>query len=412
MIRQHMSLSHEKAEWWGSIWVFHMRKLNDQAAYEFIFFPLWHEKVKWSGSMWVCHMRMQYDQAAYKFFVVSLTWGCRITKQCLEFVFSSHENAEWSGSIWVCLMRKWCYQAAYECLMRKWYYQAAFEFVSWESGVIRQHMSLSHEKVVLSGSIWVSHEKVVLSGSIWVCLMRKWCYQAAYEFVSWESGIIRQHLSVSWESGIIRQHLSVSWESGIIRQHLSLSHEKVVLSGSIWVCLMRKWYYQAAYECLMRKWCYQAAYEFVSWESGIIRQHQSLFLSHSHEDVDWPGSVLSSFFCPTHMRVLHDQAAYEFYHMKMLNGQVASDFVFCPTPMKLLNDQIAYSLSHKPEGAKGSDFVWICFVFVPLSHENSKWWDSILISTSLIQMKLIRKMNCHEKYLSWNLTVFISAVFY
>jgi hypothetical protein len=52
------------------------------------------------------------------------------------------------------------------------------------------------------------------------------------------------------------------------------------------------------------------------------------------------------------MRVLHDQAAYEFYHMKMLNGQVASDFVFCPTPMKLLNDQIACSLSHKPEGAK------------------------------------------------------------
>jgi len=187
-----------------------MRKLNDEAAYEFFtweswmirqhmsyFFPLWHEKVKWSGSMWVCHMRMQYDQAAYKFVVVSLTWGCRITKQCLEFGFSSHENAEWSGSIWVCLMRKWCYQAAYE-------------FVSWESGVIRQHMSVSWESGIIRQHLSLSHGKVVLSGSIWVCLMGKWYYQAAYEFVS--------------------------WESGIIRQHLSFSHEEVVLSGSIRVC--------------------------------------------------------------------------------------------------------------------------------------------------------------------------------
>ena len=140
-------------------------------------------------------------------------------------------------------------------------------FLTWECWMIRQHMSLSHEKVVLSGSIWV-------------CLMRKWCYQAAYECL-----MRKWYYQAAFEF--------VSWESGIIRQHMSLSHGKVVLSGSIWVCLMRKWYYQTAFE-------------FFSWGSGIIRQHQSLFLSHSHEDVDWLGSVLSSFFCPTHMRVLTD----------------------------------------------------------------------------------------------------------
>jgi hypothetical protein len=164
MIKQHMSLSHEKAEWSVSIWVCHMRmgidhsawvnfcntrtrKLNNQTAYEFVTWESWMirqhmslscEKAEGSGSMWVCHMRKLNNQAAW---VCHMRMGIDHAAYELIFVTLSHKKAEWSGSIWVCHMRKLNNQAAYE-------------FVTWESWMMRQHMSFSHEKAEWSGSIW------------------------------------------------------------------------------------------------------------------------------------------------------------------------------------------------------------------------------------------------------------------
>jgi hypothetical protein len=240
IIRQHMSLSREKAEWSGNIWVCLMRMGFDQAAYEFVTWESWmirqhmslscengnwscsiwvsYEKAEWSGNKWVCHVRKLNDQAASEFIFFPL----------------SHEKVKWSGSMWVCLMR---------------------------NGIIRQHLSLfSHTHI----PVWVSwmirqHLSLFFSHSH----MSKLNDQAAFEFV-----FSHTHTWVSW---MIRQHLSLFFS----HSHMSKLND------------------QAGFEFIffshshMSKLNDQAAYEFVTWESWMIRQHMSL----SHENGNWSFSM-------------------------------------------------------------------------------------------------------------------------
>jgi hypothetical protein len=149
MIRQHMSLSCEKAEGSGSMWVCHMRKLNNQAAWVqlshvtnsyavwlFSFLVRVLQKLthaEWSIPILMWQTHMLPDHSAFSCdkliccLIIQLThvwvWEKNKLKSCL-IIQLTH----------VCLF-------FFHCHTRKLNDQGACEFVSWE--------------MVLLGSIWV-----------------------------------------------------------------------------------------------------------------------------------------------------------------------------------------------------------------------------------------------------------------